>query len=70
MLQKGYFLYLQNFSQIKKIYENELIVVHRKRFTQAKKVFSASQMIEAIQQDNIFFSNCGAGEDYLESLGQ
>ena len=58
MLQKGYFLYLQNFSQIKKIYENELIVVHRKRFTQAKKVFSASQMIEAIQQDNIFFSNC------------
>ena len=58
MLQKGYFLYLQNFSQIKKIYENELIVVHRKRFTQAKKVFSASQMIEAMQQDNIFFSNC------------
>jgi len=32
-------------------------VVHRKRFTQAKKVFSASQMIEAIQQDNISFSN-------------
>lgn len=30
-------------------------MVHRKRFTQAKKVFSASQIIEAIQHDNIFF---------------
>lgn len=32
-------------------------MVHRKRFTQAKKVFSASQIIEAIQHDNIFLSN-------------
>ena len=55
MLQKGYFLYLQNFSQINKINENELIMVHRKRLTQAIKVFSASQMIDAMQQDNVFF---------------